>query len=51
MAERLEVVQTATTAHVAALDSRMNEQIDAVARLGRQVGRMVNEAAAVRVKR
>jgi hypothetical protein len=51
MVERLELVQAATTAHVAALDTRLNEQIDAVARLGRQVGRIVNEAAAVRVRR
>jgi len=50
MVERLEVVQTATTAHVAALDSRLNEEIEAVSRLGRQVGRLVSEGAAVRVR-
>jgi hypothetical protein len=51
MIERLELVQNATTAHVAALDSQLNEQIDAVSRLGRQVGRLVSEGAAVRVRR
>jgi hypothetical protein len=54
MVERLELVQNATTAnveHVEALDDRLHEQIDAVARLGRQVGRLVTEGVAVQVRR
>ena len=50
MVERLELVQTASTAHVAALDARLTEHIDEVARLGRQVGRFVDAAAGERVR-